>query len=416
MAQPEFEAHYTSPEVAGNTIFRLWPVSPETGASDGFLIKEDQMGKPVPEELAQDVQFENLRGRLFDHQVFQRSRGRFGFLTGLFMELAKQAKTPSEFAHLVDEVFADARTLGGIYYQLENSGQSAATGAFAHALADPIYRLPREEVVETDTKPYTLVMFDPEKTLATLEYLNTYSYSKDWSELIKMWREVRSAKLLGKTAMEAGWEKVNFPSAFEKLCQSLPTLPDLIPRLDMFYVNFPISLIGYAYATDVLSKFSTLESKHSSESTEGYVLHKVFHGCRGLTLNSETFFHCHFTFNGNLPSGLHFARWPAMNYLGNCVGFIYVVKGRQDEVKEVFPREFQDRLATWQLNIPANINTYFCSFGLHPAAEHEWWKKERPSFCSKNLTNNLGAIVLYKQENYAVNSLFGQPAPRYVFS
>ena len=81
------------------------------------------------------------------------------------------------------------------------------------------------------------------------------------------------------------------------------------------------------------------------------------------------------------------------------LNFVYVFEAEQSEVLKRFSREDQNRIATWQVNLPKVIA---CNYvGLHPVKFHHKLEKSQPAFVSLGTSANCGAIILQQSPSYS---------------
>ena len=368
-----------------------------------FNDKEEVMLKQVPEgSVALNAQFDRLRERLFDHQVFQRSRGEFKFLTHTLQKLTEKAESATDFLRRLDRIFADARTVASIYAQFVQDGHNDAAAEILLALADRSQLLPQEEILSDHTVPYTLLMFEPEKTLYLLKLCFNWSGDAMWefskSKWASRWRALASGlREVRKKAADVKVSLVELPKDMQELCRSFPSIPSLLSEIREYVPNFQPCLTGEAYCRDVTLQFEHKANKQLRQYFhDGWRLHPAKKAARSNLFSQQ--------YSGSSSSLFDYNRACAYEYLKflECSNCAYLLKGDRSEIISHFPRPMQDRIATWQFRIPENVRTFFYNVGLHIEAEHDRWTRERPSFCSKNLHSGWGAMILHHDRHYAV--------------
>lgn len=363
------------------------------------------MLKQVPEEsVSESQQYDRLRERVFDHQVFQRSRGKFGFLTEVLEGLAGEAESATDFLRRLDQIFADARTTANIYAQFVQDGYDDAAAEALQCLADESHRLPQEEVLSVHTVPYTLLMFEPEKTLYLLKLAFNWNGDEMWRFVQEKWGPTwrfNDNYRRGEEPQRPPEEIMpDFPPDLRELCRKFPSLFLTLREIRSYQLHFRPEVLGNAHKHDVLKPFL-----HAAKEP----LQIAF--CDAIRLRPVEYGLGRDFFSNNIDLFWHEARVDDLGFLRQF-GAAYLLKGDRSNLVSLFPRKMQDRIATWQFQVPDNIHPYDCQVGLHIEAEHERWRRERPSFCSKNLHSGWGAMMLYHDRRYARRYELGEEVTR----
>jgi hypothetical protein len=315
--------------------------------------------KHVPEVAApsRNEQLATLRTRLLGNQYFAACRGMLGQVAIKTVdEMIGATNNPSQFSKSWEKFSQGVLVMGNMLAQLQRDGWQEAYTALSSALSTPGYTIPGETVPFEQTKPITLVMLDPERTVLMLNWI----IKDHWMDL-DAWLDDKDDKPDSRKLSER----------VKKLFELFPTL-EHHTRIRRKHRDYEGKDLLYAYRDSVWSRFPNV-------------------------LKSESFKSLRFTFGQwNDHIELHGAK------------FLFLFDGEQGEALKLFTREQQEQIATWQINIPsAAQGTIY--FGLHPEAEQETWRAEYPSLLSHGLNAGMGAVMLTSKPAVQCGMNYGPP-------
>jgi hypothetical protein len=340
----------------GGKVFN--PISPR----GCYFRRKTEMKTTVPEEKQLELLLEKLAG----NQAFATCRGKFGNLLSIVEDFGE---TPSAFCRRFDDFTGQARVMGNLLATLKRDGHDYAHDQLGNALKGN-HVFPGEVLPVEQTRPVTLVMFDPIKTVAMVKWL-TQAY---WMSL-NAYLDFLDGQ--GKT----GFHNDDF--------ELTKNLFELFPALE-----------GYS------------RKRRKSGDYEGWDLAKAFD--ESVTDRFEA------------PEGASKLRllrgqWNdhvEWDHSGHSTALGYMVEGDQASVLRKFSRETQKKIGTWQINLPKNQAT--CAgvcFGIHEESEHGISRKKHPAFTSKGTQSGLGVRFLkdygFRQKNpedYAVPHCSSAPS------
>ncbi|MEI6237921.1 MAG: hypothetical protein WCP15_00105 [bacterium] len=320
--------------------------------------------KQVPEDkkVNSEQQLKILRNKLMGNQAFAFCRGKLGKqVVSVAADLIAETGTPTRFLSMWDEFFGKARVMTNLLAQFNRDGMNVAYEELLSALRTDTHFFPGETVPVEQTRPVTVLMLEPEKTVSFLSWL-----------LEEHWMSLRDYLY---------W-KDQKPGFFNKV----PDKPSVLT--ERLYANF--------------SKLEELARKHCS----GYEGRELSEAYRQEIIDTFP--------EGALKNGkvaeLGRPQWnDHIEHVGD-IPFIYIFEMEQFEVLKMFSREDQKRIATWQFNLPKVI-THFV-IGLHPHKMHGCWKKSHPAFVSCGKSHGLAGVALV---NSPLNSVAGS-MPKYPVS
>ena len=272
--------------------------------------------------------------------------------------------------------------MGELYYKLHRMGWMVAADELRDALGSDYVLLTHEDVAVERRVPFTLIMFEPGKTLAMLHWI--FSHRLDDTDLY-----VGTRKGKGEPT-----------AATRALFSAFPTLAER-------------------------AKSRYKEHNGGDAGLELWAAHK-----------NEVLDHFNIP-NRAMPMGLHRNYQDSlMETQGRGGGnsgmthpFAFLVRQMdQAAVLKWFSRETQARIATWQFDIPAMFktwDTHEVAIGIHEEGEHAEWKRTYPAFASKGVSNGKGALIvpiygtLAQKQRYMKDTnnpqLLGQDSPRIIF-
>ncbi|HEU0051222.1 MAG TPA: hypothetical protein VFQ60_04170 [Patescibacteria group bacterium] len=324
---------------------------------------------PESKPLSRSEQISALLEKLTGHEVFARLRGKLGSSsTDLLKDMIAASESPTAFCHAWDAFSADVRVIGDLLAKLERDGQSEAAGELLQALRSPAFLMEGEEVPVHLTTPVTIVMFDPERTLAMIKWI----------------RSGRPSDL----GSPFGWPGSTEPEparlrVVEELFQKFPSLEKaLYERLR--HHGYPGRELVQAHLQDVVKPFDSALARLKKDG-------------RRLELAWRTY-------NPSLEIGHTF---------GTTIWGM-VVLAPQAEVLSCFDRASQSRIGTWACRLPAAMidefdpffhltNKDLClSVGFHPEFVHESMQKRFQSMASAGCQYGFGAAILspWNKGNY----------------
>lgn len=312
------------------------------------------MKKHVPDvPVSREVQLSDLRACLLGHQAIGRLRnnGCCGFV-GVFEELLDSAESPSDFLRQLDNMFGDLRIAGNKLAQLRRDGLGDAEGELVKALSDRRYLVEGETADQRDTVPVTVLMLDPARTLAMIDWI----IDGHWMDL----NGVLDGKDCGRLA--------------KALFDSFPSLREFTAERRQQ---------GHYEGCDLLSALRTDVTCRFPLPSEWIGL-RIKHG----------------TYNDHLE-------------VYDCRSFAFVIQAEQSEVLSQFPRELQEQLATWQLHLPKSMTMgdkdegFSCrhlDFGFCKESDYPEWKRLFPSLTSAGVNAGLGLVAKLRNNHIAIPS------------
>ena len=302
----------------------------------------------MPEEkLNSEKQLEILRDKLMGNQAFAVCRGKLGTpITGITSNLITETNSPTNFLDEWDEFFGKARVMTNLLAQFHREGMGVAYGELFAALQSKDHFFPGETVPIEKTRPVTLLMLEPTKTIVFLRWL----LEEHWVTLrdYLYWKDVE------KISSSYG-QKVEQPSLLTKqLYEEFPTLEMLARKhLD----EYEGAELSSAYRETITNTFS-----------------------REILKNGDR-------------AELVYSQWNDHVENVGRIPFLYMFDMEQSKVLKLFSREDQKRVATWQFHLPKVIALPIY-IGLHPEEFHDDLEKVHPAFVSRGKSQGLGALTL----------------------
>ncbi len=298
---------------------------------------------------SREEQLASLHNTLMGNQAFAACRG---MTSRAFADITQKSDSPAAFCADWDIWIAKARVMGSLLVRFKRDGWKFAYDELQRALCDSRFIMTGETVPVESTSPYTVVMFDPRRTLLMIKWiLDNLTSATQVSAFIG---HRRDEEVLDHTRM---------------MFKEFPTL-EKHARLLRQGVAYPGPDLCKAYHDIIDSRF---EADHSwAPLTLGW-----HQWNDSIELYNGP--HCHF----------------------RCA---YLCRGHQADVLNLFSRELQDEIATWQLYLP-NVATLFhgegplsesrslIDIGFHKESEHDRWRKIRPGFVSSGFQWGLGVLA-----------------------
>jgi hypothetical protein len=296
---------------------------------------------------------------------FLQHRGKLLELARFLREIAFNEKSdyycPTGKALANLNFFAgDLQVLVNKIVQLARDGHPEMAEEIIRGLERKNYLLPGEKL-DDKAENYTLLMFDPEKTILLIR------------------------------ALSEGWYH-DFDPYLDGRFNDRPLHPDTKTVFELF------PTIRYFYEENIGISGRRKNFRHRSVADVPYILRTAY---LHEVLSD---------FVGHFPKHLRKLNctYPRVN-LGHSAhrivddrvrGFINVtavmIRGKRKNVLARFPRPLQERIASWQMTIPDRYRNDHLGWkiGLHEKKEHAHWRKEFPTFVAKGngISNGLGAI------------------------
>jgi hypothetical protein len=334
-----------------------------SNASWVFASEEIVMDTIVPEVSEPRDELEALVMQLAGHNAFALCRGEMQLdLIYIIENIIRRSPNREGAKKKLREFFGAALIMGNKLAQLHFSGQKKAYSELEGALTRDHFVFTYESVPLDKTRPVTILMLEPEKTIVLLRWmaegrtaeLNRFvgfdplSHFKNY-EVQEVTRELFKV----------------FPSLESHVKESLRTDRDNGSELALIFkeaiVGLPDSFPGSLPLI--------------SDNME-YLLHTTEHGGSGSI----------FTFP---------------------IAWMFPGKD-QAQVLAMFSRDDQKRVATWQIDVPEislkhNGGFRDIKIGVHPEHEHRIWEKKAPAFTSKGLSNGHG--TLYHSYSLTIDTL-----------
>jgi hypothetical protein len=310
--------------------------------------------KQVPEGqtvASKEEQLAKLREKLMGNQVFGRCRGKLGSALEL-VDHVENTNSPTEFLNTWDSAVADARVMGNLLATYKRDRWMHAFDALREALYNKAYFFPGETAPLHETSPITILMLDPERTMLMLEWI----VKEHWMEL-NAWLDKKDG-----TRTDVTW----LSERTMKLFEMFPTLERRC-RDRRRYNFYEGSDLIFAHRDTVVDAFPQI---------------------RNIPMKARDF---------------TFGQWNDHIEL-EAQQFLFLYEGDQGDLLANFSREEQERIGTWQFDVPKALR--FFDIGLHPESEHERWQKEFPAFASKGTSHGLGAFIT---EENPVHARRGEP-------
>lgn len=309
----------------------------------------------MPED---DTQLQELFSKLAGRPELEICRqAKDPHLVPFMANLASSGDNPTAALRAFDAQVAQWRKMVNLMAKLKRDGKHYALEQLVKGLRSGA--MPGEPEHLAKTEPYTIVMFEPEKVIALLEWF-------DLCDMFSIWNYVRS-EFLGKK-----WDS-------EKRRRRV--LTRAIQKLEH---HFPGILRGlYKQSSEVLNLFSVPTSIVYEDTQR--IVHERFRieveePGNEYSFIASTPFH--------LPLGLG-ARINPPKPLA------HLVRGNAHTVRKQIPtRSDQGRFATWTVHIPTYVpRDTQVVIGLHHEYEHGIHQNRYPSLASKGCQRGVGAFL-----------------------
>jgi len=315
------------------------------------------MSKQVPEGVpSRDEQLASLRVELLGNKVFGRCRGRLRDLPDVFMTTAKESSSPTQFCGEWDDFVGQWRVMGNLLAKFRRDGWGDAYAELEKALTSAQYLWPGETVPLEATEPMTLVMFDPIRTMAMIHWLleghwmdlNNYL---DWKDGVKRGYgppDPRVTELFG------------LFSTLEKHARHRREMQD--------YEGWDLRC---AYEDSVMKIFPEIDGSIGSRLSPRQIGSKIT----------------------ALAASLRYYQWNDHVEISDHA-FVFACQAEQGEVLKHFNRSQQERLATWQFQVPKVLMGNGVAIGLHLEEEYGRWQGMFPALVSHGVSGGLGGLIM----------------------
>ena len=305
----------------------------------------------VPENPGSSDELETLVMKLAGHKAFDRCRGEMsmGFIH-IIDDLVRHSNSRDEARTKLREFLGASLIMGNTLAQLHFSGKKRAYYELERALTTDDFVFTHEVVPLEKTRPVTILMLEPTKTLVLLQWM----------------AEARTAELNRVIGMKGQRGDIPIQDITLSLFAAFPTL---LKRAQERSVSDPSS-----DGSELLPAFK--------DATAG--LPDTF-AC-SLPLITDNMGHLlHSTESGGCGSTFTFP-----------IAWMFPGKD-QAEVLGLFDRKDQARVATWQMHVPEISLRYNGGFrdikiGFHPEHEHAIWQKKAPAFISSGISHSHGTL------------------------
>jgi len=361
------------------------------------------MSMQVPEgKLDREAQLSLLTERLQGHQIFGRQRGRMGPIMDWLDDMIGDTDNPTEFLSQFDSSVSDFRVMANMLAVLKRDGHDLAYAELKHVLRARNSFLPGETVPVEVTRPITIVMLDPDRTMLFVNWMLMVGRHWDHEGFRRTKAFADMSPAIPKTVPSPSstfYQKIS-----QQMLDSFPRLAEILRRryssMDICY-----DWIGW----------QAYEAYYDAIEDQG-----LFPPAGGVGLRVEMHQHDH-EIESIISTSDYSAR--ELHFLNTyATSMIYLVEGDQATVLAQYSREQQKNITTWQINVPKdyvmNYDGHVLPYvGLHLEDEHESQKRHDKVFCSLGVNNGLGARIL---ESYTADSqeyqvfngrCFGRPNP-----
>ncbi|MEI7777463.1 MAG: hypothetical protein WCI52_02550 [bacterium] len=299
--------------------------------------------------LTPEEQIALLHRKLAGHQAFGRCRGEFSDLS--MDEFLKQPNPTAALAAF-EAAVADRRIMLNMLACLRRDGHLVAEEQLTKAL-DSEHVIVGETVPLEETEHGVLLIFDPEKVFLLTRWMYT-SNREDGQYWVQNGCPDPNREPCG--------------ALTGKLLETFPELQKIFQKEHISHCQSPTYVV-YPRIKDV------------SNRLEAYKNDRFF-----IWVDPDR---------------------TSLWYFANAVG-VFIAGKEQDEIfrEAKFTREEQESIAVWKFDYPACARHHFSNafssspdmwIGFHPESEHDTWKKQWPSFTSKNFSQGMGAIILDKE-------------------
>jgi hypothetical protein len=323
-----------------------------------MALQEEIMSKQVPEGLSRDRQIAELMETLLGHNVYGMFRGRdCHSLVDVAEVVLERSGSPSDFCRNWDDLTAKFRVLGNILATLKREGKTEAYEALKESLTDVTYVFPGETIPVEKTVPVTLVMFEPARMLAMLQW-------------------ILRAKCQGlESHIGRPADSYLRPQLAEAMFKAFPSLAEAV-QIRIQLNPYPGIEFGLACQVDVLRNFNIPDSFKPLYLTWGQFSDRIELGPSWATtpmIETEKW--------GKVHCASMFAFW---------------APGSQKEVLSLFSRQEQGHIATWQFQVHPKLlraDDDLMEFGLHDESDHSVWRHESSHRASLGVSQGLGAYI-----------------------
>lgn len=292
-----------------------------------------------------------LREHLAGSRAFADCRGKFGHTVEyLVSHMAKGDSSTDDYEQRLRVRLGSVRVMAVLIQRLFRRGWNVAFSELMSALENECYVLTGEIVPIERIIPVTFVMYEPDKTLAMLRWMFTHPLS--------------DLDCLG----------------------HMDVRPALLQKVSKLLMLFPV-LDNYAFSRrkNDLPVGMELYLSHKEEVLDRFTIPQ-----RAIPMGLN--------WDYQQPMMKTMLRYERQSNQGMTHPFAFLFRGwDQRRVLELYPREVQDHIATWQFHLPVvfkDIDTTHILVGLHCEDEHQKWLKCHPTYASKGVAQGMGGLVI----------------------
>ena len=302
-----------------------------------------------------------LREKLVGHKIFAKWRGKLqnGVLDFGIEEFIETSENLTQVKNKSSKTMGDLCVLFRILAQFKFNGDTVAFSEMENALKIKGYRMLGEDIPFEKTRPITVAIFKPNIMLKILQWMIRDDHLYELDSFLE-------APCLNKAFLS----EYQVKESTKSIVSMLPSLKSGCHKGRDFW-NADLYAAMYS---DIIGPFVSAKNEEL----------RILHGWRTLYPSS------------NRACGVGA---PSMDQKKACEfsAVAYTFPGEQSEFLEMFTREEQKHIATWQLSVPTavwNSQGGLPLVGIHPESEHETWKKLQSQHCSKGVSAGLGMIML----------------------
>lgn len=314
--------------------------------------------------MSVETQLAHLREKLLGNNAFRACRGKLNRpVTDMITDFVAKTGNPTQFCQTWDDMTAAMRIMGNLLAQYSRDGWTAAHNELLLALKGK-HVIMGEVVPFEETVPVTIVMFDPDRTLHMIQWIDL----GHWMDL-----DAKLDEIDGK-----GKDDTDRRGLAKELFAKFPTL-EKHTRKRRSAGDYEGWDVCQALQDEVIDKFKVPKDWIELPLTFGqYNDH--------LEIRQQT--------------------------------FAYLVVGEdQSAVLSRFSREEQKLVATWMLNIPRALlvpdDAYnHLMIGFHEESEHDTQKRRHPAMTSKGVSSGFGIRLI---DQRALSPGYHQQADPYIY-
>lgn len=325
--------------------------------------------KQMPEDSLEIKSIEDFGLYLLGHEDFRDCRGKQDVtIEQLMVNILDQADSPSQARKNWDIQMSKLRVMLYLAAKLKRDGKFEMLEELFRQLTKPDLILPGETKAGEDLRPVTVFMFEPEKTITLL-----------------IWMQVAPEEDLYRYALTK-----------ECKCDLTPGLFEQFPSLWKYAVQWrnisPKDQAGralcLAYCDDVLSQFpSKLIANDGIKLDACGLIPNLPQALPKKVIERYLYWYGEPNSKDSFFAGMLGTIYPS---------FAFASVADQKEVLSQFTRGQQDKIGVWELALPTKIGhmQHQYNIGLHPEGEHGYWSKRWPLFASRSVNHGYGAYFI----------------------